>query len=237
MPRPVHLAGQRLRRRPDKCDAGRRPSGRRFPRPAASGRTRSLCRSSSSHRNRFAGFRRGLVGGGDKNSRFAFFRHFCAGAVSLPSGCCGCVETTPRGVYFGRKTAFSEWVLCADERAVPSCTQRFFGVPARGWYHYPRRALHAAETLDARGSRRRIRRFYAAPEFALCGLKIPSPGTHATPAPNRAHSGSHAETRRVLRVDGDDVLGSGIIDTIDPFQADQTVAVALAEGHRNAVSP
>ena len=113
----------------------------------------------------------------------------------------------------------------------------FFGVPARGWYHYPRCAIHAVETLDARGSRRRIRRFYAAPEFALCGLNIPSAGTHATPAPNRAHSGSHAETRRVLRVDGDDVLGSGIIDTIDPFQADQTVAVALAKGHRNAVFP
>ena len=116
-------------------------------------------------------------------------------------------------------------------------TQRFFSVPAWGWYHYPRRTLHAVETLDACGSRRRIRRFYAAPEFALCGQNIPSAGTHATPAPNRAHSGSHAETRRVLRVDGDDVLGSGIIDTIDPFQADQTVAVALAEGHRNAVSP
>ena len=106
-----------------------------------------------------------------------------------------------------------------------------------GRYHYPRRALHAVETLDARGSRRRIRRFYAAPEFAMCGLNLPSSGTHATPAPNRAHSGSHAETRRVLRVGGDDVFGSGIIDTIDPFQADQTVAVALAEGHRNAVSP
>ena len=106
-----------------------------------------------------------------------------------------------------------------------------------GWYHYPRRALHAVKTLDARGSRRRIRRFYAVSEFAPCGQNIPLAGTHATPAPNRAHSGSHAETRRVLRVDGDDVSGSGIIDTIDPFQADQTVAVALAEGHRNAVSP
>ncbi len=183
------------------------------------------------------GFGGSPVGGGDKNSRFAFFRHFCVGVVSLPSGRCGCVGITPRGVYFGRKTAFSEWVLCADERAVPSCTQRFFGVPAWGWYHYPRRALHAVETLDAQELRRRIRRFYAAPEFALCGLNLPSSGTHATPAPNRAHSGSHAETRRVLRVDGDDVSGSGIIDTIDPFQADQTVAVALAEGHRNAVSP
>ena len=113
----------------------------------------------------------------------------------------------------------------------------FFGASVWGWYHYPRRALHAVETLDARGSRRRIRRFYAAPEFALCGLNLPSSGTHATPAPNRAHSGSHAETRRVLRVDGDDVFGSDIIDPIGPFQADQTVAVALAEGHRDAVSP
>ena len=117
------------------------------------------------------------------------------------------------------------------------CTQRFFGVPVWGWYHYPRRALHAAETLDAQGAWRRIRRFYAAAEFALCGLNIPSSGTHATLAPNRAHSGSHAETRGVLRVDGDGVFGSGIIDTIDPFQADQPVAVALTEGHRNAVSP
>ena len=131
------------------------------------------------------GFGGSPVGGGDKNSCFAFFRHFYVG----------------------------------------------------GWYHYPRRALHAVETLDARGSRRRIYRFYAATVLALCGLNLPSSGTHATPAPNRAHSGSHAETRRVLRVDGDDVFGSGIIDTIGPFQADQPISVALAEEHRNAVSP
>ena len=247
MPRPVHLAGQRLRRRPDKCDAGRRPSGRRIPRrrpsgrriprPAASGRTRSLCRSSSSHRNRFAGFRRGLVGGGDKNSRFAFFSTLLCEVVSLPSSRCVCVGTTPRGVISAEKAAFSEWVLCADGRAVPSCTQRYFGVSVWGWYHYPRRSFRAVETLGARGPRRRIYRFYAVSEFALCGLNLPSSGTHATPAPNRAHSGSHAETRRVLRVDGDDVFGSGIIDPIGPFQADQTVAVALAEGHRDAVSP
>ena len=64
-----------------------------------------------------------------------------------------------------------------------------------------------------------------------------SAGTHVTPAPNRAHSGSHAETWGVFRVDGDDVLGSGIINPIAPFQTDQTVAVALAEGHRDTVSP
>ena len=107
-------------------------------------------------------------------------------------------EQPGAGFISAEKTAFSEWVLCADGHAVPSCTQRFFGVPAWGGYHYPRRALHAVETLDARGSRWRIRRFYAAPEFALCGLNLPSSGTHATPPPNRAHSGSHAETRGVF---------------------------------------
>ena len=166
-----------------------------------------------------------------------YFLHFCVGGITYPPVAVAVSEQPGAGFISAEKAAFSEWVLCADGHAVPSCTQRFFGVPAWGWYHYPRRALHAVETLDAQELRRRIRRFYAAAEFALCGLNLPSAGTHATPAPNRAHSGSHDETRRVLRVDGDDVSGSGIIDTIDPFQADQTVAVALAEGHRNAVSP
>ena len=158
--------------------------------------------------------------------------------VSLPSGCCGCVGTTRRGVYFGRKNGFLRvGALRRRTRCSLLHTVLFRHFCVGGRYHYPRRALHAVETLDARGSRRRIRRFYAAPEFAPCGLNLPSAGTHATPSPKRAHSGSHAETRRVIRVDGDDVLGSEIIDTIGPFQADQTVAVALAEGHRNAASP
>ena len=74
----------------------------------------------------------------------------------------------------------------------------FFGTSVWGWYHYPRRALHTVETLDARGSRRLICRFYATAVLALCGQNIPSSGIHATPAPNRAHSGSHAETRGVF---------------------------------------
>ena len=184
------------------------------------------------------GFGGSSVGGGDKNSCFAFFRHFCVGVVSLPSGRCGCVGTTPRGVYFGRKNGFLRvGALRRRTRCSLLHTVLFRHFCVGGWYHYPRRALHAVETLDAQELRRRIRRFYAAPVLALCGLNLPSSGTHATPAPNRAHSGSQGETRRVLRVDGDDVSGSGIIDTIDPFQADQPVAVALAEGHRNAVSP
>ena len=184
------------------------------------------------------GFGGNPVGGGDKNSRFAFFRHFYVwGWYHYPPAAVAVSEQPGAGFVSAEKTAFSEWVLCADGHAVPSCTQCFFGVPAWGWYHYPRRAIHAVETLDAHGSRRRICRFYAVPEFALCGLNIPAAGKHTTQALNRAHNGSRGETRRVLRVDGDDVSGSGIIDTIDPFQADQTVAVALAEGHRNAVPP
>ena len=120
------------------------------------------------------------------------------------------------------------------------CTQRFFGVPAWGWYHYPRRALHAVETLDARGSRRRIRRFYAAPEFALCGLNLPSSGTHATPSPNRAHSGSHAETRGIFtaqdigRVDRVNRLGILRIVTFGTAQLNEPLAVAAAHHGRDA---
>ena len=143
-------------------------------------------------------------------------------------------EQPGAGFISAEKTAFSEWVLCADERAVPSCTQCFFGVPAWGWYHYPRRALHAAETPDARGSRWRIRRFYAAPEFALCGLNLPSSGTHTTPAPNRAHSGSRAETRGVFtardigRGDRVNSLGTQCIVTFGTVQLDKPLAVAAA---------
>ena len=125
------------------------------------------------------GFGGNPVGGGDKNSRFAFFRHFYVwGWYHYPPAAVAVSEQPGAGFVSAEKTAFSEWVLCADGHAVPSCTQCFFGVPAWGWYHYPRRALHAVETLDARRSRRRIRRFYAAAEFALCGLNLPSSGTH-----------------------------------------------------------
>ena len=119
-------------------------------------------------------------------------------------------------------------------------TQRFFGVPARGRYHYPRCAIHAVETLDARGSRRRIYRFYAVPEFALCGLKIPSAGTHATPAPNRAHSGSQGETRGVFtardigRVDRVNSLGILRIVTFGTAQLNEPLSVAAAHHGGNA---
>ena len=52
-----------------------------------------------------SGFGGSPVGGGDKNSRVIFFTFLCGG-YHLPSGCCGCVGTTRRGVYFSRKNGF-----------------------------------------------------------------------------------------------------------------------------------
>ena len=42
------------------------------------------------------GFGGSPVGGGDKSSRFAFFRHFCVGVVSLPSACFACSRNAGR---------------------------------------------------------------------------------------------------------------------------------------------
>ena len=165
------------------------------------------------------------------------FLHFCVGGITYPPVAVAMSEQPRAGFISAEKRLSQSGCSAPTDELFPPAHSAFLAPLCVGRYHYPRCVLHAVETLDARGSRRRIRRFYAAAEFALCGLNLPSAGTHATPSPKRAHSGSHAETRRVLRVDGDDVFGSGIIDTIGPFQADQTVAVALAEGHRNAVSP
>ena len=162
------------------------------------------------------------------------FLHFCVGGITYPPVAVAVSEQPGAGFISAEKTAFSEWVLCADGHAVPSCTQCFFGTSMRGGYHYPRRALHAVETLDARGSRRHIRRFYAVSEFAPCGLNLPSSGTHATPAPNRAHSGSHAETRGVFtardigRVDRVNSLGILCIVTFGTAQLDEPLSVAAA---------
>ena len=183
------------------------------------------------------GFGGSPVGGGDKSSRFAFSAFPCGGGITTLWPLCLCRNNPARGL-FQQKKRLSQSGCSAPTNALFTLAHSAFSAFLHGgWYHYPRRALHAVETLDAHGSRRRICRFCAAAVLALCGQNISSSGTHATPAPNRVHSGLQGETRRVLRVDGDDVSGSGIIDTIDPFQADQTAAVALAEGHRNAVSP
>ena len=178
-----------------------------------------------------------LLGEVIKTPVLHFFGVPARGRYHYPPAALSVSEQPGAGFISAEKRLSQSGCSAPTDELFPPAHSAFSALLCGGWYHYPRRALHAVETLDAQELRRRIRRFYAAPEFALCGLNLPSSGTHATPSPKRAHSGSQAETRRVLRVDGDDVLGNGIIDTIGPFQADQPVTVALAEGHRNAVSP
>ena len=144
------------------------------------------------------GFGGSPVGGGDKNSRVMFFTFLCVGGITYPPVAVAVSEQPRAGFISAEKRLSQSGCSAPTDTLFPPAHSAFSALLCGGWCHYPRRALHAVEPLDARGSRRRIYRFYAAPEFALCGLNLPSAGTHATPALNRAHSGSHAETRRVF---------------------------------------
>ena len=116
----------------------------------------------------------------------------------------------------------------------------FFGTSMWGWYHYPRCSFYAVETLDARGSRWLICRFYAATVLAPRGLNLPSAGTHAPPSPNRAHSGSQGKTRGIFtaqdigRVDRVNRLGILRIVTFGTAQLNEPLAVAAAHHGRDA---
>ena len=59
----------------------------------------------------------------------------------------------------------------------------FFDTSVRGWYHYPRRALHTVETLDAQGTR------WLNKLLVVYSLPVGSAS---------AHSGLQGETRGVL---------------------------------------
>ena len=126
------------------------------------------------------------------------FLHFCVGGITTLRLLWLCRNNSARGLFQQKKRLSQSGCSAPTNALFPPAHSAFSAFLHGGWYHYPRRALHAVETLDARGSRRRIRRFYAAPEFALCGLNLPSSGTHATRPPNRAHSGLQSETRGVF---------------------------------------
>ena len=82
------------------------------------------------------GFGGSPVGGGDK-TLVLYFLHFCVGGITYPPVAVAVSEQPGAGFISAEKTAFSEWVLCADERAVPSCTQCFFGTSMRGAVSLP----------------------------------------------------------------------------------------------------
>ena len=141
------------------------------------------------------GFGGALLGEVIKTPVLHFFGTSVRGRYHYPPAAVA-VSKQPRAGFISAEKRLSQSGCSAPtDELFPPAHSAFSALLCGGWYHYPRRALHAVETLDAQELRRRIRRFYAAPVLALCGLNLPSSGTHATPAPNRAHSGSHAETR------------------------------------------
>ena len=60
------------------------------------------------------------------------FLHFCVGGITYPPVAVAMSGQPRAGFISAEKTAFSEWVLCADGHAVPSCTQCFFGTSVWG---------------------------------------------------------------------------------------------------------
>ena len=83
------------------------------------------------------GFGGSPVGCGDKNSRFAFFGTSMWGWYHYPPTTVAVSEQPGAGFISAEKAAFSEWVHCADGRAVPSCTQCFFGTSVWGVVSLP----------------------------------------------------------------------------------------------------
>ena len=73
--------------------------------------------------------------------------------------------------------------------------------------------------------------------------RVRSPQRRFSPGRRSGRGFSRGKTMRIIsgsflnRVDRDDVSGRGIIDPIDPTQADEPLAIALAKGHRNAAVP
>ena len=107
MPRPVHLAGQRLRRRPDKCDAGCRRHKLHITHFRRC-RRRKLAHSAappSSRRNPAKRFRREPCWGEVIRTPVLYFLHFCVG-VSLTLRLLWLCRNNPARGLFRQKNGF-----------------------------------------------------------------------------------------------------------------------------------
>ena len=96
----------------------------------------------------------------------------------------GCSQRTQRAS--GQRCAYARrcseasrprWaaLLClqlGDVTVLSLCAQYFLNVRGEGWYHYPRRALRAAETPDGRLSKRLVCRFLRSIGIAPCATPI-----------------------------------------------------------------
>ena len=167
MPRPEHLAGQRLRRRPDKCDAGRRRHKLHITRFRRC-RRRKLAHSAVPPlptETASLGFGGNPIQGGDKSSR-----------KRKPLRLLGTASFAEGFSIYSRET---RCLFIWASKDFSPCTQCYFGVPAWERYHYHRRVLHAVETPDAQGSR------WLNKLLVVYSLSV---------GPASAHSGLHGQT-------------------------------------------
>ena len=73
-----------------------------------------------------------LLGAVIKTPVLYFLHFYVGGGITYPPVAVAVSEQPGAGFISAEKTAFSEWVLCADGHAVPSCTQCFFGTSVWG---------------------------------------------------------------------------------------------------------
>ena len=166
-----------------------------------------------------------------------YFLHFCVGGITTLRPLCLCRNNSAQGLFQQKKRLSQSGCSVPTNALFPPAHSAFSAFLHGGGITTLGVRFMLSKRWTPAGHGGLFAVFMPSRNLPRAGRISPRWVHTTTPSPNRAHSGSHAETRRVLRVDGDDVFGSGIIDTIGPFQADQPISVALAEEHRNAVSP
>lgn len=123
-PRPVYLAGQRLRRRPDKCDAAVVP-------PQAAGLALSVARPLPTETASLV-FGGSPVGGDDKNSRVIFFTFLCGG-VSLTLRLLWLCRNNPaRGLFQQKKRLSQSGCFAPTDALFPPAHNAFLALLCGG---------------------------------------------------------------------------------------------------------
>ena len=81
-----------------------------------------------------------------------YFLHFCVGGITYPPVAVAMSEQPRAGFISAEKRLSQSGCSVPTNALFPPAHSAFLAPLCGGWYHYPRRALHAVETLDARRS-------------------------------------------------------------------------------------
>ena len=118
------------------------------------------------------GFGGSPVGGGDKNSRFAFFRHFyVGGGIITLRPLWLCRNNPARGLFQQKKRLSQSGCSVPTDTLFPPAHSAFLAHLCEG-YHYPRRTPHVVETPGARLSKRLIYRFLTVKQELLFARRL-----------------------------------------------------------------